>query len=128
MEIYKGIRQKQENIINDNPTSITITRTTKASDGAGGWTESTTTLDAQTVRLYTKGTVSEITSTDVAESGYTQVTILKMLAEYDADVERKTADNTDTFTANGRNYEIVDVLDVMVGGEIVFKQCQVREV
>ncbi len=127
MERYEGIRERQLDIINDNPITITINRTTKTYTG-GAWEESTTTLDAQTVRLYTKGTISEITSTDIAESGWTQVTILKMLAPYDADVKRKTAYNTDRFTAYGRNYEIIDVMDFRVDGEIVFKQCQIREV
>ena len=56
MSVITSTRNQQTNIIEQNPASIVITRTAKVSDGAGGYTTSTPTLDSQDIRIYSKRT------------------------------------------------------------------------
>lgn len=123
MEIYEAIRAKQKQIVEDDKTTITITRTTKTSE-SGGWKESKAALDPQDVRIYYK----KVAITVIDEGGYTQTAVQKMLAYHDADIKRKTADNTDAFTVGSKKYEVVDVINITVGSQIVFKECQIREI
>ena len=125
--MYQAIRDVQNKIISDNPSTITITRTSKELVG-GAWQESTEELASQTVRIYAKTVAVSTLNTTIDEGGWSQSLVHKMLASYDADVQRKTADNTDTFEANNKTYEILDVVDISTAGEIVFKICHIREV
>ena len=128
MTILEAIRAKQDKIINDDKTSIVITRVSKTEGDAGGYTQSTSTLDSQDVRLYRVSTARAVLNTTVNEGGYVQTSTQKMLAKYDADVKRKTATNTDTFTVGTKTYEVIDVIDITVGSNIVFKECYIKEV
>jgi hypothetical protein len=123
-ELYEYIRDKQCDVIAQNPTEITISRTTRTQADDGGWTEATTELYAQTVRIYSKKQLVTI----MTDAGYSQIRGQKMIAEYDADVEKKTADNVDRFTDNGRTFEIIDVKLITNSGYVVFKECYLEEV
>ncbi len=128
MTIIEALRAKQAKIINDDKSSVVIIRTSKTSDGAGGWTEATSTKPAQDMRIYSKGVVTEKIKTSVTEGGYVQTSIQKMLAYYNADINRKTASNIDTFTIGTKTYEVFDVINKTVGANVVFKECYIKEI
>jgi len=123
MSLITSTRNQQTNIINQNPASIVITRTSKVSDGAGGWTTSTETLDSQDIRIYSKRTRTLV----VEEGGYHSVRITKGLALYDADVLKYSATNEDKFTHGGKTWRIFDVIDRYVKGSIVFKELELEQ-
>lgn len=110
-------------IIADNPVSIVITRKTYTLAN-GKRSKATSTLSAQTVRLYsTKGTRSR--SGD--DNRWTWEREVKMLCAYDADVKAHSNEYEDTFSANGVTYLVKDVNDVRWNGAIVSKQCVLEE-
>jgi len=123
MSIITSTRNQQENLINQNPASIVITRTSKVSDGAGGWTSSTATLDSQTIRIYSKRTRTLV----VEEGGYHSVRITKAIALYDADVQKYSSSNEDKFTHGGKTWRIFDVIDRYVKGSIVYKELELEQ-
>jgi len=123
MSLITSTRNQQTNIINQNPASIVITRTSKVSDGAGGWTTSTETLDSQDIRIYSKRTRTLV----VEEGGYHSVRITKGLALYDADVLKYSATNEDKFTHGGKTWRIFDVIDRYVKGSIVYKELELEQ-
>lgn len=123
MSLIASVRNNQINLINQNKASIVITRTSKVSDGAGGYTISTEDLASQDVRIYNKRT----RILNVETGGYSSSRITKMIAKYDADVKRKTATNTDKFSYDDKTYEIKDVKNVYTKGSIVFKECELEE-
>jgi len=124
LSLITSTRARINDVINQNPTTITITRTTKSSDGAGGYSTSTSTLSAQTVRIYRKKT----RVLNVDEGGWHSSVITKMLAKYDADVQEKTATNTDSFTYDGNTYEVKHVENRYINGSIVKKTCEIEKV
>lgn len=128
MTILESIRSKQVKIINDDKSSIIITRTTKTTDGAGGWTETTAIKTAQDMRIYSKNVISERLNTSVTEGGYVQTSIQKMLAYHNADINRKSASNVDKFTIGTKTYEVLDIINKTVGANVVFKECYIKEV
>lgn len=126
MQLYESIRDRQSFIINQNKASITITRITRTSDGAGGFTETTSTLAAQDVRIYEKLRYTKIITNN--EGGYSLRKSQKMIAAYNANLQSESATYLDKFTYNGRTYKIVDVQDVLTQNQIVFKQCEVEAI
>jgi len=123
MSVITSTRNQQINIINQNKASIIITRTEKTSDGAGGWTTSTTVLDSQDIRIYSKRTRILI----IDEGGYHSVRITKAIAKYDADVKKKSATNEDKFTHDDKNWRVFDVINMKIKGEIVFKELELEQ-
>ena len=124
MSIITSTRNQQINIINQNKASIIITRTSKVSDGAGGWTTSTSILASQDIRIYSKRTRLLV----VDDGGYHSIRIIKGVAKYDANILKKSATNTDVFTFGSKNYRVFDVIDRYVKGSIVFKELELEEV
>jgi hypothetical protein len=124
MESYETIRARQCDVIAQNPTEITISRTVRTQADDGGWTEATNDLYLQTVRIYSKKQLVTV----VTDAGYTHIRGQKMVMEYDADVEKKTADNVDRFIDNGRTFEIIDVKLITNQGYVVFKEVYIEEV
>ena len=124
MSIITSTRNQQINIINQNLSSIIINRIAKTSDGAGGWTTSTSTLASQDIRIYSKRTRTLV----VEEGGYHSIRIIKGVAKYDANILKKSATNTDVFTFGSKNYRVFDVIDRYVKGSIVFKELELEEV
>jgi len=123
MSLITSTRNQQTNIINQNPASITITRKSKTSDGAGGWISTTLTLAAQTIRIYFKRTRTLI----VEEGGYHSVRVTKAIAKYDANILKYSSTNEDTFIYGGNNWRIFDVIDRYVKGSIVFKELELEQ-
>ena len=123
MSLVTSIRNQQTNIINQNPASIIITRTSKVSDGAGGWTSSTSNLAAQTIRIYSK----RVRTLVVEEGGYHSVRVTKAVAKYDANILKYSSTNEDTFTYGGKTYRVFDVIDRYTKNSIVFKELELEQ-
>jgi hypothetical protein len=126
MELYEAIRIRQCDLINQNPTTITISRTARTQADDGGWTSTTTNLAAQTVRIYTKSQLRIVT--DTSEAGFRHVKVFKMIAQYNANVLKETADNIDRFTVGARTFKIVDVRPVTNQGYTVFIEAYIEEI
>jgi len=124
LSLITSIRNQQENIINQNSASIVITRTSKISDGAGGWTSSTSTIAAQTIRIYSKKTRTLV----VEEGGYHTVRITKGVARYDANILKYSSTNEDRFTYGSKTWRVFDVIDRYTKGQIVFKELELEEI
>jgi len=123
MSVITSTRNQQSNIIAQNPASIVITRKSKVSDGAGGWTSSESTLDSQDIRIYSKRTRTLV----VEEGGYHSVRVTKAIALYDANVQKYSSNNEDKFTYGGKDWRIFDVIDRYVKGSIVFKELELEQ-
>jgi len=123
LSLVISTRARQSTIIVQNPASIVITRKSKVSDGAGGWTSSTATLDSQTIRIYSKRTRTLV----IEEGGYHSVRITKAIALYDADVQKYSSSNEDKFTHGGKTWRIFDVIDRYVKGSIVYKELELEQ-
>lgn len=124
MELYEKIRNRQDDVINQNPANIVITRTSRTEGTDGGWVDSASTLDSQKARVYSKLQLVTI----VTEAGYSHIRANKMVMKYDADVEKKTADNVDIFTYMGKTYQVIDVKPITTQGYVVFKECFIEEI
>lgn len=123
MSLITSIRARQTELINQNPASIIITRKAKTRNTGGGWTETSSTLDAQTVRIYAKGERVIM----VGEPGFSTVRPTKMIAKYDADILGRGANNVGTFPYDGKTYEVKDVKNEYANGSIVFKTCTLEK-
>ena len=124
MELYESIRLRQVDLIAQNPASIIITRITKSADGAGGFTDTTSTLAAQTVRIYEK--LRYVRIANINEAGWVIKKTQKMICQYNADVKAENATYIDKFTYNSKTYKIVDVSDMLTQNQIVFKECEIE--
>jgi hypothetical protein len=123
MQLYESIRTRQANIIAQNSASIVITRTSKTDDGAGGYTNTTSTKSAQNMRIYNKNT--RVLTVD--DGGYHAQRLTKMIAHYNADILSESATNLDTFTYGSKQYKVKDVKPIMTQGYIVFKEVHIEE-
>jgi len=123
MSLVTSIRNQQSNIIAQNPASIVITRTSKVSDGGGGWTDSTEDLDSQDIRIYSKRTRLLV----IDDGGYHSIRITKAVAKYDADILKKSATNEDKFTHDSKNWRVFDVINMKTKDEIVFKELELEQ-
>lgn len=121
--LVTSTRLRQQNIIDQNPASIMITRKAKISDGAGGWVTTESTLATQVIRIYYKKT----RTLNIADGGWHSVKVTKAIAPYDADIKKYTANNEDTFTHNGKTWRVFDVEDRTVLGEVVFKELELEQ-
>lgn len=124
MELYEAIRNRQADVIAQNSASIIISRTARTDDGAGGYTNTTTTKTAQVMRIYNKNT----RILNVVDGGYQAQRLTKMIAKYDADILSESATNLDTFTYGSKNYKVKDVKDIYTQGYIVFKEVYIEEI
>ena len=124
MERYESIRNRQAALIEQNKAQIIISRKTRSDDGAGGWTEATSTLASQDVRIYYKG--SRVYS--ITDAGWHTARQTKMIAKYDADIEAENETFLDTFSYGDKDYKITDVKDIYTQGYIVFKEVSLEEV
>ena len=123
MSLVISTRNQQTNIINQNPASIIITRIEKVSDGAGGYTTSTSTITSQDIRIYFKRTRTLV----IDDGGYHSIRVTQAIAKYDANILKKSSTNEDKFTHNSKNYRVFDVKDVTTKGSIVFKELELEE-
>jgi len=124
LSLIISIRNQQTNLINQNPASIGIIRTSKVSDGAGGWiTNPPEVLTNQDIRIYFKRT--RILTID--DGGYHSIRVTQAIAKYDANILKKSSTNEDKFTHNSKNYRVFDVKDVTTKGSIVFKELELEE-
>ncbi len=123
MTLITSIRDRQTQLINQNPASIVITRVTKTANVGGGWDTSSDIKDAQTVRIYDKGEREIL----VAEAGFSTTRETKMIAKFDADILPRDADSVDTFPYDGKTYEVKDVKNEYANGSIVFKTCRLEK-
>lgn len=123
-EIYTSVRNMQENFINQNKASITITRTTRTAADDGGYTSANSTIAAQDVRIYAKST--RVLTTD--DGGYHAQRLTKMIAKYNADILSESATNQDVFTYGTKKYKVKDVKDIYTQGQIVLKECYIEEI
>lgn len=123
MSLVTSIRERQYDLIEQNPADITINRVTRTEYG-GGWTETSSTVAEQTVRIYNK----KVRALNLTTGGWHSQRLDKMIAEYDADIKKESATNLDTFTHNGIKYKVVDVKPITTDGEVVFLECALEEV
>ena len=123
MSLILSTRKQQTNIINQNPASIVITRTSKVSDGAGGYTTSTSTIASQDIRIYFKRTRTLV----IDDGGYHSIRVTKGLALYDANILPKSSTNEDKFTHDSKNWRVFDVINMKIKGSIVFKELELEE-
>jgi len=124
MSLITSTRNQQENIIAQNPASIVITRISKVSDGAGGYTTSTEAFYSQDIRIYSKRTRILV----IDDGGYHSIRITKAIAKWDANIKKKSATNEDRFIHNNKNYRVFDVKDVTTKSSIVFKELELEEI
>jgi len=122
-ELYTSVREMQDNFINQNKASITITRTTRTESTDGGYTSETSTVKAQDVRIYDKST--RVLTND--DGGYHAQRLTKMIAKYNADILSESATNLDVFTYGTKKYKVKDIKDIYTQGQIVFKECYIEE-
>jgi hypothetical protein len=120
--LYISIRERQASLIEQNKASIVITRITRTA-ADGGWTEATSTLASQDVRIYFKKSRTLI----INEGGYHSERVTKMIMKWDASVLPESATNLDKFTYGGKTYKVYDVKDVYTQGYIIFKECSIIE-
>lgn len=120
--LYTSIRERQESLIEQNKASIIITRITRTAVD-GGWTEATSTLASQDFRIYNKR--SRVLN--IQDGGWHSQRIVKMIAKYDANIQKESAQYLDTFTYGGIKYKITDVKPIYTGGQICFKECALEE-
>ncbi len=116
MDIVALRRKLTADSIAFNPVSITLTRMTKTSDGAGGWIETPTALPVQSLRIFLSN--QSATKDLASEGGQVQVKQHGMLCAWDADVAKG-----DEFVFGGRRYRVHKTDPVRVAGEIVSWQC-----
>ena len=122
--LVTSIRDRQTQLMGQNPASIVITRVTKTRNvGTGGYTTSSAIKAAQTVRIYDKGEREIL----VGEPGFSTTRETKMIAQYDADILPRDADSVDTFPYDGKTYEVKDVKNEYTFGSIVFKTCRLEK-
>jgi hypothetical protein len=121
--LYTSIRERQSSLIEQNKAQIVITRITRTAVD-GGWTEATSTLASQDFRIYNKR--SRVLN--IQDGGWHSQRITKAIAKYDADVQKESAQYLDTFTYGGIKYKITDVKPIYTGGQIVFKECELKEI
>ena len=97
------LREQTRQFIGENPTEVVLTRYTRSSDGAGGFTRTNPTpLPPQDVRLIVENRMVSVERKTV--SGEMLRPEYNMLCEHDADVE-----NGDTFVHRGMTMEVVFV-------------------
>ena len=123
VELYEKIRNLQSDVINQNKASIVISRITRTDDGAGGYSEATTTLASQDVRIYFKQSRTLL----VNDGGYHSERVTKMIAKWNASVLPESATNLDKFSYGGKTYKIYDVKDIYTQNYLVFKECSIIE-
>jgi len=124
--LYESIRARQENLINQNPALIFISRTTRTQGTDGGVVETPSIIPAQTVRIYASS-VRGIRVLSVDDGGYHANRVKKLIAKYDANILSESATNLDTFSYGGKNYKVADVKDTYTQGYIVFKEVYIEE-
>lgn len=126
VELYESVRNQQSTLINQNPASIVITRNTRTRNSMQGFDEATSTLTAQTVRIYSK--LRYVKVVNVNEAGWTIRKTQRMIAAYNADLKSENETYLDTFSFGGKTFKIVDVKDVYTQGQIVFKELEIEEI
>lgn len=126
MELYESVRNSQSYIINQNPASIVITRITRTRNAHQGLTETTSTLAAQTVRIYAKTQYVKVIS--VNDAGFQVYKFQKMIAYYNANFQAESELYLDKFSYNGKTYKIVEVNDVLTQNQIVFKEAKIEAI
>lgn len=124
MSLVNVRRQHTKWAIEQNPRTITITRTKKIRK-QGAVTQVTEQLDPIVARIYTKGgsptLVREVQAERLSDRYYS------MLVDYQADVQADV-DTTDTFVSDGVTYKVVAVWEQTIHGEVVGYQCDVERV
>ena len=126
MELYEVIRARQDNLINQNAASIVITRTTRTRGSDRGLVDSTSTIAAQTVRIYAKLRYTKVVN--INEAGWTIRKTQKMIAQYDCNILAESESNLDKFTYNSKTYKVVDVIDMFTQNQICFKEVEIEAV
>jgi hypothetical protein len=118
----RNARRMIMDTIKGDPIYITITRTTRTADNAGGYTEATTTVAEQAARMYSKSSMSVIPN----EGGIARGISTRLLMVHDADVKRETEVNLDTFVVDTDTYKVVDVKLNTQNGMVVSRTCEVE--
>lgn len=94
----KYYQKHVDKLIKFNPTNISITRTSKVSDGYGGYNPTTETIEG-TVSFYDKRGRREVI-TDIGTT-YTGISITKILTRHDLDIKAG-----DTFFVDNVEYKV----------------------
>lgn len=107
-----------------NPSKIIINRKGKLREN-GKIVEINEVLDPQTMRIYVSGGSENVIVDTVGE--YQSDRYYRLLALYDADIAAHT-EVKDSFVFNGERYEVKDVYNQSIHGEVVGKQCLIERV
>ena len=112
MQGVEVLREQTKQFIAEDPTSVVLSRNTKAEDGAGGSTFTPAPLPSQVVKVAQRSESSSVERR--TESGEVVRPGITLVCEWDADIQRG-----DTFEWEGLNVEIVWVtaLDYVKHGE-----------
>lgn len=109
--------------INMDPIQIEIVRSEKKRNDGGGLSTVSTTLPAQTVRIYLLGTPQKtvVIGGKAIEADYI------MLAPWDADV-KATSNINDSFKCSVGNFSIEGIIPTFAEGQIASYQCYLKKV
>lgn len=113
------LRSQMTSVISADQSSIEIQRTTIVEDYGRLKSETTETLDAQTMRLSLKKPLKAVQ----ADGSVITVQQWSLLAEYDADIQRG-----DVFEHDGKTFHVIDTDDLTFDGGVYGKQATVEEV
>lgn len=121
--IVKAQRHATARCINENPLGVVITRRTFVQHADGGRAEQTSVLPAFTGRLVPRKRVPRFVQD---EAGLRQTSELLLLAPHTADVRAGT-EVLDSFTANGKQYRITEVVPRSYRGQVYSVHVHVEE-
>lgn len=119
MSVVDTLRKAYEWLIRENPVSVTLHRTEKIDDGAGGWIPREFELPSFDGRLIpSRVQMQEQTN----EAGTLRLSAWSLLAPWTADLQVG-----DTFTANGQTFRIRRVVRRKHGGSDYGLQANLEE-
>jgi len=120
MSTLKALRDAHLRLISENPTQVTVTRTTYTRRETGGRSKQETVLSAFMGRMVPRNLQPEAKQT---EAGARTAFAWSLLAPHDADLQVG-----DQLEADGRTFRVVRVIERKLGGETYAKQALLEEV
>ena len=122
MRRYQRIRKNIQKLISVNPTYITVTRKTGVTDGAGGYTYSTTELNPIKVRLHGRKVMTVVSN----DGGKFDSIRAKLMCDWCANLKRYNQLNEDTFLIGTDKYRVLDLKEFWEDGFTVSKEAEVE--
>ena len=113
-------------LINENPSTISITKKVYSDNGSGGMSETTTTLTSFIGRIFRRGFGAPEELVQLA--GLKQREEYELLTPYDADISETSENVKQTFTVGTDTYEVTDLVVTKYQGEVVLKRALLKKV